>query len=350
MKTQGVRFRSRKEKILPHLLGDQSGMALLITVMTISLIIALTVEFHRKTWQKFLVSNNYRVKNELEAISSSGVNIAIGLLQVDSAVNDFDSLLDGWATMDNEDFDGLFPRGNIEIEVVDLSGRLQLNKLVQSTEKGKGQKNDISAELQDILHNLLISEEFRLEEEEAENIVDALVDWLDEDDRESNFGAENSYYQSLKKSYSCRNGRMLYIEELLLVRGITPSLLYGDGEKGGLINYLTVYGDDGKINLNTAPTALVKSMIPNANKELIVRFDEFRREPENQGQLRDAGWYRNISGWPGDLVINDNIIDSKSNHFQIRAAGLFDTSVRSMLVDLERDTDGKTVLLRRSVE
>ena len=101
---------------------------------------------------------------------------------------------------------------------------------------------------------------FPIEDEtEARSIVDALVDWIDEDDKESDLGAESSYYQSLDKPYSCRNGPVRYIEELLLIKGISPALLFGADGKRGLADYLTVNGDDGKVNLNTAPLLVIKS-------------------------------------------------------------------------------------------
>lgn len=332
------------------LLSEERGMALLITVMTISLLVALTVEFHRKTWQKFLVSNNYKVQGELEAIAFSGVNIARALLEADKNNSEADSLLDGWALLEPEDLGGFFPINSIDLSVSDLSGRLSVNNLV--TSKGKvGQNNDISADVKQILLNLLESGKFKLGDEDgSERIVDALIDWIDEDDRESDLGAEDSYYQSLNKSYSCRNGPIQYVEELLLVRGVTPALLYGEGEQEGLINYITVYGDNGKINLNTAPTQLLKSMIPAASDELIARFDGFRKAPENRDKLGTVGWYKTISGWPGDIEFKPTTVDTNSKFFQISSAGNFDTFTRKIIVDIERDKDGKTIVLKRTVE
>ncbi len=52
------------------------------------------------------------------------------------------------------------------------------------------------------------------------NLLFPLVDWLDSDDEVSGkSGAEREYYASLKPPYEPRNGRLLNIEELQLVRG-----------------------------------------------------------------------------------------------------------------------------------
>ena len=42
-----------------NVIGNERGMALLITIMTVSLLVAITVQFHKTTWQKYQVSSNY---------------------------------------------------------------------------------------------------------------------------------------------------------------------------------------------------------------------------------------------------------------------------------------------------
>ncbi len=61
----------------------------------------------------------------------------------------------------------------------------------------------------------------------TDEIADAILDWLDEDDDTRTFGAEADYYQSLATPYAPANGPMANLDELLMVRGVTPQLLYG---------------------------------------------------------------------------------------------------------------------------
>ena len=61
----------------------------------------------------------------------------------------------------------------------------------------------------------------------TEDVADAILDWIDEDDEPREYGAEYDYYASLTPGYEPRNGPLLTIEELLLVRGVTPELLFG---------------------------------------------------------------------------------------------------------------------------
>ncbi len=61
----------------------------------------------------------------------------------------------------------------------------------------------------------------------TESIADAILDWIDEDDEPRMLGAERDYYSALPIPYAPRNGSLASIEELLLVRDVTPALLFG---------------------------------------------------------------------------------------------------------------------------
>jgi type II secretory pathway component PulK len=76
-------------------------------------------------------------------------------------------------------------------------------------------------------------------------IVDAIIDWRDEDSTPSGGAAdtEGDYYLNLDKPYGMKNGKFTSVEELLLVKGVTGSVLYGeDFDRNGL---LTLNEDDG---------------------------------------------------------------------------------------------------------
>ena len=73
--------------------------------------------------------------------------------------------------------------------------------------------------------------------EMTDDIADAIIDWVDKDDEAREYGAESSYYEGLNPPYQCKNAPMDSLEELLLVRGVTPELLYGaDTNRNGVID------------------------------------------------------------------------------------------------------------------
>ena len=68
-------------------------------------------------------------------------------------------------------------------------------------------------------------------------IADAILDWLDDDEESREFGAEVDYYSSLVPPYAPKNGPLETVEELLLVRGVTPQLLFGcDVNRNGMVD------------------------------------------------------------------------------------------------------------------
>ncbi|MDK9708459.1 MAG: type II secretion system minor pseudopilin GspK [Desulforhopalus sp.] len=334
---------------------NQRGMALLITIMVLALMVVITIQYHKTIWQKYSASHTRKVATQLKTIAGSAVQIGCALLRYDGTAATVDSFLDPWASVWEDDFHGLFPTGAMHLEIIDLSGRLQVNSLA-ATKGGKGTKTagqgrNAQNGSQAILLRLLQSGAFAVADEtQARQIVDALVDWLDTDERESDHGAENSYYRSLNPPYSCKNGPVEYIEELLLVRGMTPQLLFGTGTTKALADYLTVFGDDGKININTAPRLLIKSLDPLIGEEVLDHLDAYRRDPKHAENLGDPQWYKNIGGWPSDSMLYDKMLTTQSVFFQVTGAGRLDASEKKMTIVVERVSGGRLKLLSKNVD
>jgi type II secretory pathway component PulK len=69
------------------------------------------------------------------------------------------------------------------------------------------------------------------------DVADAILDWLDEDEDPRPFGAEQEHYSTLPTPYAPKNGPIDSVEELLLVRGVTPALLFGiDANRNGVVD------------------------------------------------------------------------------------------------------------------
>lgn len=68
-------------------------------------------------------------------------------------------------------------------------------------------------------------------------ISEAIFDWIDEDSDQRPNGAENEYYQSLSPPYECKDANLETLDEMLLIRGITPQILFGeDANRNGLLD------------------------------------------------------------------------------------------------------------------
>lgn len=92
---------------------------------------------------------------------------------------------------------------------------------------------------------------------ERDVIADSILDWRDDNHEFHLNGAEDDYYAALPVPYGAKDGPADFREELLLVRGMTRAVFYGDGGDGsqrpakGMGRLVTVHGD-GRLNLNTA--------------------------------------------------------------------------------------------------
>lgn len=129
-------------------------------------------------------------------------------------------------------------------------------------------------------------------------IADAMLDWIDSDEVVRQYGAESEYYQTLPQPYKPANGFLTTLDDLLLVRGVTPLLLYGEdlnrngiqdpGEDlngdgyfdRGWSNYLTIYSaernlqQDGtsRININQQNLPQLFSQVQGLLGDTIAQF------------------------------------------------------------------------------
>lgn len=79
----------------------------------------------------------------------------------------------------------------------------------------------------------------------TEDIADAIMDWIDADDELRDYGTESNYYSQLNPGYQCKNGPLDSLDELLLVRGVTPQLLFGlDTNRNGLLDNSETQGQN----------------------------------------------------------------------------------------------------------
>ncbi|CAN5486470.1 type II secretion system protein GspK [soil metagenome] len=153
-------------------------------------------------------------------------------------------------------------------------------------------------------------------------MVDALIDWRDEDSNAQPQGAEAEYYAGLKPPYATKNRQLDTVEELLLVKGFDASVLYGedwnhngmldpnekDGKNSlppddenavldrGLLPYLTVYSEDQEKSASKAPRTDINSAEANALKAGIQGLTD--DEAKAIVAYRDAQKFENL----GDLL------------------------------------------------
>jgi general secretion pathway protein K len=334
--------------------ANDRGVALLLTLLLLSALTVLTFYLHRKTTAEAVVGEAFKHQVRLRAVADSAVRLGLAILHLQSGGDAVATLLDPWANVNKEALGELFPDGTAELAIVDLSGRFQINSLVApASTKGQGPRRLRlqEEEARRVLLRLLTGGDFAIDGDlEARQLIDALVDWLDGDDRESEWGAESSYYKSLEPSYGCRNGPMKYIEELLLVRGMSRELFWGTPRSKALAEYVTVHGSDGRININTAPLALVKSLHADVDAALVAGLEVYRRDPRHRPLLADPAWYKNIGGWPGHIVLYEDLLTTRSAFYQVSALARHGVFEKTAAVVTEKVANSEMRILWRKVE
>jgi len=321
-------------------LRDNRGMALILTILIISLIVALTLQFNTSMRSNLYAAANLRDGIKLRCIARSGFNGALAVLYEDAASGNVDTLRETWAhaRIFSENSASLFDEGRFLVEITDLSGRIQINQMVDKDGKySDSQKR--------ILTRFLNSPEFDLEPEEVDNIVDAIKDWIDQDSETTRFGAENAYYQTLEKPYTCKNAPIEFIEELLFVKGITKELFYGSRERLGISYYLSPHGN-GMININTADPLVLRALSDQIEQDLSEDMVIYRENEDND--LSEPGWYKNVPGM-SHVTIDPTLLTTSSNYFEITSAGLKGTMSKRVMGVVERK-EGAIKILSWRVE
>lgn len=336
-------------------LRNNRGMALLIALSVISLMVVLTIQFNKDMRQNLLVSRTLSNSLTLETMARSGIDIAMAVLNKDAKDADTDSLQDSWALLAEEDLSQLFERGSLTIKIIDNSGKFQINSVVQSkarqqTEQSPQQASAQEQNARNILWRLLRNEPFKLEDDAARSIIDSLIDWIDakDGDGEEEYGAESSYYQSLNPPYPSKNGPVEFIEELLLVKGFTPELLFGTDKHPGLAPLLTAQGHDGLININTADPLLLQALHEDLTKEMAADMQAFREDKNNKDKLTSTKWISEVlPSFTGQNTLKN--ISVKSHSFTISSHAQLDSTEENIVATVQRDNQ-KTTLLSWKIE
>ncbi|HXE95403.1 MAG TPA: type II secretion system minor pseudopilin GspK [Dongiaceae bacterium] len=239
-------------------LKNESGFALILTLVVTALMVAVVVEMIHQVYVDTSLSRSFRDGQQASILAESGATGGAKLLQMGLSGRNYTSLSDRWATplkIDDES-------GSLEITVSEESGKININGLVQ-------QNGEYEIHTQEALQRL--GKRLQL----PEDIWPAVADWIDSNDIQRSGGAESSFYRTLKPPYDARNGRLLTITELSLVKGVTPEIF------GKLRPYLTTFSDQAAsplptININTAPREILAALDSRIDDRMAERIAQER--------------------------------------------------------------------------
>jgi general secretion pathway protein K len=345
--------------IMTKIIGNNRGIALLLVISVTTILVAAALEYNRRARFAVLSAAAARDRLTLSQMAASGVHAAMALLAKDRAESNSDSLQEDWANPEkiNELLNEIpFDDGTLAVTISDEMGRIQVNALVTFPDSRNFNESQRQL-LERYFYTLMDASEETPEDSQPPAIINSLKDWLDSGDDDAITGlsgAESTYYQDLSPAYPCRNGPIADINDLLLVKGITPELFYGSTETPGVADALTVYGMtpgagtsftfSGKININTAPLPVLASMLPSENTDLALAFFEWRQEAaadKDAADLSQPAWYKNIPGFSA-MNLDTNLITTASDIFRIISAAKINDSALAATAVVQRLQSEKT--------
>ncbi len=245
----------------------ERGMALLLVLVVVALLTSLLTELAFSTLIDLRLTETFRDNTRAYYLARGGVTAGRMILQEDH--NNYDALEETWSQ-------GVasYPVGDgaVSITIRDLDGKLAINELVKN--------NNPQVLMVDRFYRLFTALEVEHLAEPAE-LTAALIDWLDTGDDPyleiltdglniPVSGAENAYYQNQQTAYSCKNGPVETLEELLLVKGFSEELLTI------IAPHLTVNGK-AKININTASNMVLMSLDPAIDEQAAAEIIAHRQ-------------------------------------------------------------------------
>ncbi len=114
----------------------------------------------------------------------------------------------------------------VRFGLTDESGKLNLNSLVA------WQANSALNLTDDTTRAFLMNLPYM-----TNDVADAILDFIDTDDTARQYGVESDYYSTQSPAYRAANGPLQSLDDLLLVKGVTPALLYGeDLNRNGILD------------------------------------------------------------------------------------------------------------------
>jgi len=276
---------------MKRLLKDEKGIALFLVLWVLTLLSVIAGEFCFAMRTEVNITRNFKEQTEAYYIALAGVNRAIGELIRNEVILQKVKQPKGEKEEERQEGEEAGERWRINVNIPSVSyGRGQFVAKIGN----EGGKININKANEALLKMILSG--FDLEEQQRSIIVDSILDWRDENNLHRLNGAEDDYYKALPEPYECKDGDFDSVEELLMVRGMTPEIFYGGltamlavfqyggskGKKSGRIFRRlrgSSSGSDSKICINAASRKMLLAL-PLMTGDLAHAIEEYRKEAD----------------------------------------------------------------------
>lgn len=233
--------------VLPHMLlqlKSQQGFALVLTLLILTILTAMIIEFSYGVYTSTANLNNWKDSQKLSQISRSGISLAIKTISdiPSSELYKFKGRITIPVSGIVSDF-----HGDVVVTVEDENGRFNLNSIINQNQT---LNKDAYKSFRRLLKNLNI----------MEDIADYVADWIDQDNEPRTRDSEEN----------AKNGFMDSVDELLLIKAMDMETYIR------LQPYVTVYAYDKSnpqlININTASLPVIMSLGEGITKSMAEKI------------------------------------------------------------------------------
>lgn len=251
---------------LPEEAFGIKGSILILALWSICLLAAFAIIISYNARGKAMLIQRLDGRERLSLIAEAGVKRAITVLMREEDKG-YDTLNDAWGSSEGmfrdvplseghfsvcyNLFDSMSGASGIRYGLIDEERKLNINRMPLAVLKR------------------LFKIALGYDDVNAQNLAASIIDWRDEDSELSVplGSAEDSFYRGLKHPYEAKDSEVEVLDELLLVKGVTPGIF------DNIKDYITVYGA-GKVNINTASMEVLLALGINegiAHKILLYR-------------------------------------------------------------------------------
>jgi type II secretory pathway component PulK len=272
------------------------GVALLLALLLLTILILLVGQMVISGAHNRSISRNSTAALQNEYGVLAGYHQGLVRIQGDRDRNpEFDALDDVWVP------GFAFALGSAQVsgQVVDVERRFNLSALVND-------EGEIVPEAKQQLVRLIQV----LGHEPTEN-AERIADYVDADTKGS--------YEA-----GARNAKLLNLQELQRVEGLKHEVLFGDGQRRGLLPYLTVWPKKGglKINPNTASEEILQALDEDMTIEraqAIIAWRETAGEDGKKKAFESVEDVKKVPDMPPELVTRIGAyLSFKAQAFEIR--------------------------------
>jgi type II secretory pathway component PulK len=237
-------YHNRISLAQPDIATPGTGRRAFVILVVLVVIVVLSLAAYQYVdlmVQEYHGADNVYRAAQVRALAEAGIQYAAVVLSSPDAFNqtlggnpyNVDSF-QGYVVLDNGQpggrgmfyivaplqFEGMTDTngGGFRYGVIDESGKINLNTMLKIDPSGE--------KLNTMLLNLPGMND---------SLAAAMVDWVDADDEARSGGAETSSYSGMPTPYSAKNGPLESFDELILVQGILPQVLYGNDTNRNLM-------------------------------------------------------------------------------------------------------------------